>query len=446
MYFKRFFQIMHVFGDKSLPLYLALTLLCGAALGQDRITAVWHSGSDHKLWTNADIASFLAKDQELGLQNYMLEDVEVSFLNGQPRFTGFWLPGTGRSFLRVSMDWNTLQSTWNEAKNQGQRLVDIEVYFEGGQQRFAGIWHTGENDHKLVVDVGLAQFVDLDNKYHNQGFQLVDIETYLNKGRREFAGVWHQNRLDYIVQIGLGWTEFNNLRVRMENDAYKLVDVERYSDGGAFKYAGVWHPGTTRQKIYADAQRDDFMKKWSSFKSQNLILADIEISSTTSSQIAASSTGSGSSGASSGGSGSDISRGSDDRLTAPLLGQGLDNNSGGAPADPRAGSSSGNGGGGETTGEVQMGKASYYSDRFQGSKTASGELYDRAKYTAAHRTLKFGTKIRVTNLANDKSVVVAVNDRGPFKPERVVDLSYIAAEEIGAIQSGIIDVKVEVLK
>jgi rare lipoprotein A len=95
---------------------------------------------------------------------------------------------------------------------------------------------------------------------------------------------------------------------------------------------------------------------------------------------------------------------------------------------------------------VQYGKASYYGDEFHGRKTSNGEIYRREKLTAAHRTLPFGTLCRVTNRDNGKSVVVRINDRGPFKLDRIIDLSYKAAEMIGGIGPGIIHVKVEILK
>ncbi|MDJ0861661.1 MAG: septal ring lytic transglycosylase RlpA family protein [Gammaproteobacteria bacterium] len=97
-------------------------------------------------------------------------------------------------------------------------------------------------------------------------------------------------------------------------------------------------------------------------------------------------------------------------------------------------------------GHVQTGKASYYAKRFQSRKTASGELYDRAKLTAAHRTLPFGTEVRVTNLANAKSVIVEVNDRGPFAKRRVIDLSRAAFASIAALDAGVIDVRLEVIE
>ena len=96
---------------------------------------------------------------------------------------------------------------------------------------------------------------------------------------------------------------------------------------------------------------------------------------------------------------------------------------------------------------AQDGKAVYYSSALQGRKTASGEPYDESKLTAAHRTLPFGTIVRVTNLANRKSVVVKINDRGPFgKKDRIIDLSLAAAEAIGMVKAGVAAVVLEVEK
>ena len=97
-------------------------------------------------------------------------------------------------------------------------------------------------------------------------------------------------------------------------------------------------------------------------------------------------------------------------------------------------------------GYTQVGKASYYAAKFQSRKTASGELYDQAKKTAAHRKLPFGTKIRVTNTKNRKSVTVRVNDRGPFVKGRIVDLSASAFTGIADMNAGVIDVEIEVIE
>jgi rare lipoprotein A len=95
--------------------------------------------------------------------------------------------------------------------------------------------------------------------------------------------------------------------------------------------------------------------------------------------------------------------------------------------------------------QVQTGKASFYADKFEGTPTASGEKYKHNKLTAAHKSLPFGTKVRVTNLANNQSVEVIVNDRGPYVENRVIDLSKSAADKLGFINQGLAEVKVEVL-
>jgi rare lipoprotein A len=91
------------------------------------------------------------------------------------------------------------------------------------------------------------------------------------------------------------------------------------------------------------------------------------------------------------------------------------------------------------------GTASYYSHEFHGRKTASGERYDENELTAAHRTLPFGTRVRVTNLENDRSVVVTVTDRGPSSHHRVIDVSRHAAEMLGFVDAGTTRVRLEVL-
>jgi rare lipoprotein A len=92
-----------------------------------------------------------------------------------------------------------------------------------------------------------------------------------------------------------------------------------------------------------------------------------------------------------------------------------------------------------------VGIASFYGAKFQGRRTASGELFNNLEMTAAHRTLPFGTQLRVTNLRNGKSVVVRVNDRGPHLRGRIIDLSKAAAKRIGITRTGIARVKLEIL-
>jgi rare lipoprotein A len=92
---------------------------------------------------------------------------------------------------------------------------------------------------------------------------------------------------------------------------------------------------------------------------------------------------------------------------------------------------------------VAVGKASYYGHGFNGNKTASGEQFDKKEFTAAHRSLPFGTIVRVTNLNNGKMVFVKINDRGPFIKSRIIDLSRAAAMQLGLVDNGIGSVKIE---
>ena len=88
-------------------------------------------------------------------------------------------------------------------------------------------------------------------------------------------------------------------------------------------------------------------------------------------------------------------------------------------------------------------KASWYGPRFHGRTTANGEIYDQTALTAAHKSLRFGTILKVTNPRNNKSVIVRINDRGPYIPGRQLDLSKAAAEELDVIKNGVKRLKVE---
>ena len=99
-----------------------------------------------------------------------------------------------------------------------------------------------------------------------------------------------------------------------------------------------------------------------------------------------------------------------------------------------------------SVGDTDEGIAAYYSNVFQGRTTASGDRYDKNALTAAHNTYPFGTRLKVTNLENDKSVIVVINDRGPTTKGRIIDLSRRAAEELGFIRAGLTRVKLEVIE
>lgn len=97
--------------------------------------------------------------------------------------------------------------------------------------------------------------------------------------------------------------------------------------------------------------------------------------------------------------------------------------------------------------DVNYGNASWYGEPYHGRRTASGEVYNMNTLTAAHRTLKFGTKVEVTNVKNDKSVVVKINDRGPFIAGRQLDLSRLAFQKIThATGAGVLKIKYKILE
>lgn len=96
----------------------------------------------------------------------------------------------------------------------------------------------------------------------------------------------------------------------------------------------------------------------------------------------------------------------------------------------------------DSTGFVETGEASWYGKKFHGRKTSNGETYDMYKISAAHKTLPFDTYVKVINLKNNRHLVVRINDRGPFKKGRIIDLSYGAAKELDMIGPGVIPVKI----
>ena len=96
--------------------------------------------------------------------------------------------------------------------------------------------------------------------------------------------------------------------------------------------------------------------------------------------------------------------------------------------------------------EEQIGVASWYGPGFHGNKTASGEVFDMHARTAAHRTLPFGTLVRVTRLDSGASTVVRINDRGPTKRDRVIDLSNGAAQDLNLVKDGLARVRIDIIQ
>lgn len=96
-------------------------------------------------------------------------------------------------------------------------------------------------------------------------------------------------------------------------------------------------------------------------------------------------------------------------------------------------------------GHVEIGKASYYAQSLSGKTTSNGEKFNPNGYTAAHRTLPFGTKVRVTNLENENTIVVRINDRGPYVKNRIIDLSPTVAKKLGFFRKGVTLVGIEIV-
>jgi rare lipoprotein A len=100
----------------------------------------------------------------------------------------------------------------------------------------------------------------------------------------------------------------------------------------------------------------------------------------------------------------------------------------------------------KSTVKPETGIASYYGEKYHGRQTANGEIFNMYELTAAHPKLKFGTKVKVTHLANQRAVTVRINDRGPFVKGRVIDLSQAAATELQMIRAGLAEVTVEIVE
>ena len=96
--------------------------------------------------------------------------------------------------------------------------------------------------------------------------------------------------------------------------------------------------------------------------------------------------------------------------------------------------------------KTQIGIASYYGSKFHKKRTANGEIFNMYKVSAAHKTLPLGTKVRVINLKNRRSLTMTINDRGPYAKGRIIDLSYKAAQKLGFVNEGTTKVRIEVLR
>ncbi len=422
-------------------LFFTITTVASAQL---RYNGIWNKGeTDHKIWVNSDWESFKKKWDELGEQGYRPVDIEVTRVGNEKKYSGLWHRGSGNYEIWVDADWESFKARFDEWAALGMHLIDWEIYVDRERHKFTGIWRAGAVQQKMVYDLNWESLPQLNAQFSAKGLNLIDIESYEKGNKREYAGIWSADGGSPALPLNfMTWAEFNTTSEAFEKNGLALVDMESFGSGKNTVFIGIWRQDTELQKLLAGADWNSYLGTWRTLQNTGYQLVDIE--PTTS------------------GGALTVTPTTPASPTTPTTSQPKipDNNfpdTPGSTTPPVAGTNPGSGTGTPppattppaetpTTGAVEFGKASYYGDNFQGRKTASGEPYDRDKLTCAHRTYPFGTQLKITNVANDRSVIVRVNDRGPHVKERVVDLSHEAAYRLDGIRSGIIDVKVEPVK
>ncbi len=428
-------------------LFLFLCLGTGPLLhAQNRYDGLWHAGnSDQKIWVNVPWDSFEKKRAELNRQGYDLVDIEMRLQGSERRYSGLFQRDARAGNLAADLNWDSFRQRWDEWTARGYNIVDVEIYNTGGENRFIGIWRPGTLKQKILFDADWEDFTRVVSALAEKGYTLFDMETYLKNGQRKYAGLFAITGETALFMKGLDRTAFPAIHNGLRDNGYLLIDMEIYRDNGAEQYFAVWQRKSGSQRVRLNAPWDAFWRDFQQLAREGYHLVHLDFSE----------------GSRSGGTlfppatpAPPVADG--DFIIDPLP------STGGQPVAPPVNTPaptptppvtppsnpppSGGNNNPPTTGQVEFGKASYYSDQLHGKKTASGEPYDRYKLTAAHRTLPFGTKVRVTHLANNKSVVVKINDRGPHTQGLLIDLSREAAYRLGIIQLGTAEVKIEVLK
>ena len=418
---------------------------------QIRYSGLWEQGgAREKLWSDASESSFKAKQAEFAEEGYSLVDVEVKG-GSAPTFSAVWHLASIPSHLAYDLSLEEFQQEWSRLGEQRMALVDFEVYETNGTLRYLGLWHPGDADQQMLNDVDWSQLKQTARRLVEDGFRLIDVETYTKNGTRQYMGLWEEGEGLELILGNLDGPSLEEVTREMIHNYMTIRDIESYQSKGATRFIGIWAESEVDQMLLTDVNWSVFLARWKDDRPTAMHLVDFESAGSTISapppatQPLASSNGS-----------SSVRR-QRRRPISPTV-----DNSTPTPSttpattpttEPATNTSSRprsqpqtNSGMNEQAGTEQEGMASYYGDKFQGRPTASGEPYDRNKRTAAHRTHKFGTILKVTNLENGKTVNVRVNDRGPFVPDRVVDLSGIAAEDIDMITKGVAKVKVVVVR
>ena len=397
---------------------IPLMVLIFAAMdlpAQIQYNGVWHEGiNDHKIWMDADWRSFRGKWSELSTAGYRLADIETAIINNEVKYYGVFHRGDGAYKLWADVDWQAFVSKRDEWKSQNLRLNDIEIHFTSRGKKFSGIWGESEEKDKLLVDIDWQTLQYRIEEFRSQGYRMVDIERYIFDGAVLYAAVWHQSEEIDVLLNDLDAETFQSMMALFKKNNMLLLDVEKYKNGGVDNYIAIWQGGKVTQKLVENSDWPTFLNEWKALQQNSMRLSDLEITGGDSMIVNA----------------SDPLQNTIDAVVEFAAGL---TGSSSEPEKPAV--KKGN-----------EGKASYYSDDLHGKTTASGEIYDRDKLTAAHRTLAFGTLCRITNIKNDKSVTVRINDRGPQSGGLLIDLSYAAAEALDGIRDGIMDVRIEILK
>jgi rare lipoprotein A len=430
---------------------LIIALICIAVntSAQTYYTGVWQKGNtDQKIWVNSDWDSFNKKLDELGSQGYRPTDLELLQKNGAISYSALWDKADGNAKIWIDADWESFQARFDSWTNAGYYLADLEVTFEFGRHRFSGIWLPGSRTQKIVYDANWESLPKISKEMLMKGLYLVDIETYEKNGHREYAGLWtNEGNAPGLPFNFLSWKELEALNKTLNKNGFVLTDVEVYGDKNPV-YLGLWRAlGKADQQMGSGMDWSSFSKKLKNFEKQGYALIDLEVTGKPSVIAATPNTPAKKPNQKPPQKPTDNFADNNfpvgDTPPPPISDNPTDSQPARgrdvSPDPPRSQLP-------PASAQVEYGKASYYGDNFQGKKTASGEPYDKDKLTCAHRTHPFGTLLKVTNLKNQRSVIVRVNDRGPHVQGRVVDVSHEAAYRLDAIRDGIFDVKVEVVK
>ncbi len=456
-----------------------------------KFIGVWREGfHDEEFVFDQTWDNFQKKWNELNEANFRLIDFEIYYINGDLRYAGVWQSGESNDLFLHDLPWDKFEEINIKLSEGKMRLVDLEMHpVSKGVKSFSGLWYREAGSQRILAEQGWNAFLDKIRSWPREGYALVDLETesresvfYAGAGDASSSST---GRNDYSSSSsGHSSSSSNSSSGSTVSPPPPSDDTSGYivaggeERGKASYYADKFHGRKTASGELYDknamttAHRTHafgtLLKVTNETTGQSVVvrvndrgphvpsrvvdlsraaavkvdaitmgIIDVVVVPVVDPNAAQNNTTADNSSESTSGSSTTVASNTSNDNTSENQQSSSSN------------TSSSNSSSAEdvvAAGKVESGKASYYADKFHGRKTASGELYDRNKMTCAHRTHPFGTLLKVTNEGNNRSVVVRVNDRGPHSPGRIVDLSNIAAQQIGLIQQGIAEVKVVPVK